>query len=34
MLIGPIGWAALIFAFPIWIVVVSILLWLPPKTAA
>ncbi|MGB2875149.1 MAG: hypothetical protein WBB76_06705 [Gaiellaceae bacterium] len=27
LLIGPIGWAALIFAFPIWILLVSIWLW-------
>jgi hypothetical protein len=33
MLIAPIGWAALIFAFPIWVVFVSVLLWLPATTA-
>jgi hypothetical protein len=27
LLIGPIGWAALIFAFPVWVLVVSLLLW-------
>ena len=27
LLIGPIGWAALIFATPIWILIVSFLLW-------
>jgi hypothetical protein len=27
LLIAPIGWAALIFAFPLWILVVSFLLW-------
>ena len=27
LLIGPIGWAALIFAFPIWVLIVSVLLW-------
>jgi len=27
LLIGPIGWAALIFATPIWTLIVSILLW-------
>src|SRR5919202_2343198 len=35
LLIGPIGWAALIFAVPLWVVVVSILLWRWwPRTAA
>ena len=35
LLIGPIGWAALIFAFPLWVAVVSILLWRWwPRTAA
>ncbi len=34
LLIGPIGWAALIFAFPLWVVVVSVLLWLRPPEAA
>ena len=34
LLIGPIGWAALIFAFPLWVIVVSILLWRGwPRTA-
>jgi hypothetical protein len=27
LLIGPIGWAALIFAFPIWVLIVSVWLW-------
>ncbi|MFL5919891.1 MAG: hypothetical protein ACJ75Q_06245 [Gaiellaceae bacterium] len=27
LLIGPIGWAALIFATPIWTLIVSVLLW-------
>jgi hypothetical protein len=27
LLIGPIGWATLIFAFPIWVLIVSVLLW-------
>jgi len=27
LLIGPIGWAALIFAFPLWVLVVTYLLW-------
>jgi hypothetical protein len=27
MLVAPIGWAALIFAFPIWTLIVSFLLW-------
>jgi hypothetical protein len=27
LLIGPIGWAALIFATPIWTLIVSILRW-------
>jgi hypothetical protein len=30
LLIPPIGWAALIFAFPLWIIVVSYLLWKRP----
>jgi hypothetical protein len=29
MLIAPIGWAALIFAFPLWVLVVSYLIWRP-----
>jgi len=36
LLIGPIGWAALIFATPIWTLIVSILLWRraeQPRTA-
>lgn len=33
LLIGPIGWAALIFAFPLWIIVVSFLLWRGPSRA-
>jgi hypothetical protein len=27
LLIGPIGWAAFIFATPIWVLIVSILVW-------
>lgn len=27
LLIAPIGWAALIFAFPLWVLVVSVLMW-------
>jgi hypothetical protein len=30
MLIAPIGWAALVFAFPIWVLVVAVLLWRGP----
>src|SRR5919206_1552901 len=34
LLIGPIGWAALIFAFPLWALVVSVVLWRSwPRTA-
>lgn len=35
LLIGPIGWAALIFAFPLWVLVVSVMVWRWwPRTAA
>jgi hypothetical protein len=34
LLIGPIGWAALIFATPIWVLVVSIWLYLRTRTQA
>ncbi len=34
LLIGPIGWAALIFAVPLWIIVLSILMWMRPVTTA
>lgn len=36
MLIAPIGWAALIFGFPIWVLIVSVVLWssVRPVTAA
>jgi hypothetical protein len=35
LLIGPIGWAALIFAFPIWVLIVSVWLYLrTPAVAA
>ena len=27
LLIGPIGWAALIFAFPLWLIVTGVFLW-------
>lgn len=27
LVIGPIGWAALIFAFPVWVLIVAFLLW-------
>jgi hypothetical protein len=27
LLVGPIGWLALIFAFPIWVLIVSALMW-------
>ena len=30
LFIGPIGWAALIFAFPIWVLVVTFLFWREP----
>jgi hypothetical protein len=33
LLIGPIGWAALIFGFPIWILIATYLLWRGPATA-
>lgn len=29
LLIAPIGWAALVFAFPIWVLIVAWLLWKP-----
>ncbi len=32
LLVGPVGWAALLFAFPIWIVIVSVLLLRPATT--
>lgn len=32
MLIAPIGWAGLVFAFPIWVLIVSYLLWRPVTT--
>ena len=34
LLIGPIGWAALIFAVPVWIIVLSILFFLRPVVPA
>jgi hypothetical protein len=34
LLIGPIGWAALIFATPIWVLIVSVWLYLRSQTAA
>jgi hypothetical protein len=33
MVIAPIGWAALLFAFPIWVLLVSFLLWRLPAAA-
>ena len=27
LLVAPIGWAALVFAFPIWVLVLSFMLW-------
>jgi hypothetical protein len=33
LLIGPIGWAALVFAFPIWVLITTWLLWRPVTTA-
>jgi len=33
LLIGPIGWAALIFGFPIWTLIVSFFLWRRPVVA-
>ncbi len=29
MLVAPIGWAGLVFAFPIWILIVAFLIWRP-----
>ncbi len=34
LLIGPIGWAAFIFATPIWVLIVSVLLWRGAKAPA
>ena len=34
LLIGPIGWAALIFATPIWVLIVSIWLYTTTEAAA
>ena len=34
LLTGYIGWAALLFAFPIWVLIVSIMLWRGTATAA
>jgi hypothetical protein len=33
LLIGPIGWAAFIFATPIWILIVSVLLYMRTPSA-
>jgi hypothetical protein len=33
LFIGPIGWAALIFAFPIWVLIVTFLFWREPAAA-
>jgi len=32
MLVAPVGWAALVFAFPIWVLVVAYLVWRPTTT--
>lgn len=32
LLIAPIGWAALVFAFPIWVLIVAYLVWRPVTT--
>jgi hypothetical protein len=32
MLIAPIGWAALVFAFPIWVLILTYLLWRPANS--
>jgi hypothetical protein len=34
LLIGPIGWAALLFGVPLWVIVTSVLLWTRPVEAA
>jgi len=34
LLIGPIGWAALVFAFPLWVLVTSYVLWRGSATAS
>jgi hypothetical protein len=34
LLIGPIGWAALVFAFPIWVLITAYLLWRPARVRA
>jgi hypothetical protein len=34
MVIAPIGWAALIFAFPIWTLIVSVLMWMGAERPA
>ncbi|HKB20389.1 MAG TPA: hypothetical protein VKC65_05190, partial [Gaiellaceae bacterium] len=31
LLIPPIAWAALLFGFPLWLIVVSVLLWVRAK---
>jgi hypothetical protein len=33
LLIGPIGWAALVFAFPIWVLLTSWLVWRPASAS-
>jgi hypothetical protein len=34
MLIAPIGWAALVFAFPIWVLILTYLLWRPANSGS
>jgi hypothetical protein len=34
LIVLPVGWAGLIFGFPIWVLIVSFLLWRGPTTAA
>jgi hypothetical protein len=33
-IVPPIGWAVVVFAFPLWVLVVSALLWRGKPTAA
>jgi hypothetical protein len=34
LVLPPIGWAAALFAFPLWLIVVSVLLWTRPRTGS
>jgi hypothetical protein len=34
LIIAPIGWAILIFGFPIWVLITTYLIWQPPATTA